>query len=100
MLPLADIPLAGVLGYLSQSIGHQILFMEFSKDVVLSEHSHETLWGVVLEGSMDIAIGGKQLSLKKGDRYFIPSGVSHSAEIHAGYADITSFNEPDRYRFK
>jgi quercetin dioxygenase-like cupin family protein len=99
-LPLADIPLAGVLGYLSQSTGHQILFMEFSEDVELPEHSHEAQWGIVLEGTMDIVIGGKQLSLKKGDRYYIPSGVSHSAKIHAGYADITFFNEPDRYRLK
>jgi mannose-6-phosphate isomerase-like protein (cupin superfamily) len=99
-LPLADIPLAGVVGYLSQSVGHQILFMEFSEDVELPEHSHGAQWGVVLEGRMDIVIDGKGLSLKKGDRYFIPSGVSHSAKIYAGYADITFFNEPDRYRLK
>jgi mannose-6-phosphate isomerase-like protein (cupin superfamily) len=99
-LPLADIPLAGVLGYLSQSDGHQILFMEFSEDVELPEHSHEAQWGVVLEGRMDIAIGGEKLILRKGDRYFIPSGVPHSARVHAGYADITFFNQPDRYRSK
>ena len=99
-LPLADIPLAGVRGYLSQSIGHQILFMEFSEDVEVPEHFHEAQWGIILEGTIDIVIGGKELSLMKGDRYFIPSGVSHSAKIHAGYADVTFFNEPDRYRLK
>jgi len=32
-LPEADIPLNGVKAYLSQSDTHQIIFMEFEKDV-------------------------------------------------------------------
>ena len=39
-LPEADIPLEGVKAYLSQSDTHQIIFMEFEKDVDLPEHSH------------------------------------------------------------
>jgi hypothetical protein len=39
-LPVADIPLDGSTAYLSQSDTHQILFMEFEKDVELPEHSH------------------------------------------------------------
>ena len=34
-LPEADIPIEGVKAYLSQAEGHQILFMEFEKDVEL-----------------------------------------------------------------
>ncbi|MHC4536935.1 MAG: hypothetical protein ACYS6K_23555 [Planctomycetota bacterium] len=44
----ADIPLRGIKAYLSQAENHQILFMEFSEDVEVPEHSHEAQWGVVL----------------------------------------------------
>jgi hypothetical protein len=39
----------------------------------------------------------KEHTLQKGDRYFIPEGVPHSATIYAGYADITFFDAADRY---
>jgi quercetin dioxygenase-like cupin family protein len=99
-LPEADVPIDGVRAYLSQSEGHQIVFMEFSKDVEVPEHSHESQWAVVLEGRIDIVIGGEALTLGKGDQYFVPRGVKHSATIHAGYADVTFFNQKDRYRRK
>jgi quercetin dioxygenase-like cupin family protein len=99
-LPEADIPLSGVKAYLSQGSGHQIIFMEFAEDVVLPEHSHESQLGVVLEGSIDLTIGGVPNTYRKGDRYFIPSGVKHSGKIYAGYADITFFNESGRYKTK
>jgi len=99
-LPEADVPLDGVKAYLSQSETHQVVFMEFSKDVVVPEHSHESQWAVVLEGRIDIVIGGEMRSLGKGDRYFVPKGVEHSAKIFAGYADVTFFNQKDRYHRK
>ncbi len=99
-LPRADIPLRGVEAFLSQGRDHQVIFMEFAKDVDLPEHSHASQWGVVLEGRIELLIGGKRLDCVKGDRYFIPAGIRHSARIHAGYADITFFDEGGRYRPK
>jgi len=99
-LPEADIPLKGVKAYLSQSGNHQIIFMEFAEDVELAEHSHAAQVGIVLEGKIDLVIGGEKRTYVKGDRYHIPAGVTHSAMIHASYADITFFNEPSRYRAK
>ncbi len=99
-LPEADIPLEGIKAYLSQSDTHQIIFMEFEKDVDLSEHSHAAQIGIVLEGQIDLTIEGKKKTYTKGDRYFIPDGVLHSGKIYAGYADITFFDEPDRYSIK
>lgn len=99
-LPEADVPIDGVRAYLSQSEGHQIIFMEFVKDVTVPEHSHESQWAVVLEGRIDIVIGGESRTLGKGDQYFVPKGVKHSAKIYAGYADVTFFNQTDRYRRK
>ncbi len=99
-LPQADIPLKGISAYLSQADSHQIIFMEFDEDVELQEHSHESQWGVVLEGRIDLVIGGVKRSYAKGDRYFIPQGILHSGRIYAGYADMTFFNQPDRYKVK
>jgi len=99
-LPEADISLNGVKAYLSQAEIHQILFMEFEKDVDLPEHSHEAQVGFVLEGKIKLTIDGKKHIFIKGDRYYIPAGVKHSGKIYAGYADITFFNQPDRYSEK
>jgi mannose-6-phosphate isomerase-like protein (cupin superfamily) len=99
-LPEADIPLGGIKAYLSQSETHQIIFMEFERDVDLPEHSHAAQIGIVLEGKIDLTIDGKKHTYAKGDRYYIPEGVLHSGKIYAGYADITFFNEPGRYSTK
>lgn len=99
-LPQADIPLEGVRAFLSQADSHQILFMEFDRDVELPEHVHAAQVGFVLEGQIDLEIGGKRVSFAKGDRYCIPEGVKHSGKVHAGYADITFFAERHRYSAK
>lgn len=99
-LPQADIPLKGVQAYLSQAEDHQIIFMEFSEDIDLPEHTHESQWGIVLEGKISLVIDGVQNTYEKGDRYFIPKGVKHSGKIFAGYADMTYFNQKDRYAVK
>lgn len=99
-LPEADIPLEGVTAFLSQGANHQIIFMQFSKDVDLPEHSHAGQVGIVLEGRIDLTIGGVKNTFQKGDIYYIPEGVKHSGKIYAGYADITYFDQKDRYKEK
>ena len=99
-LPKADIPLDGITAYLSQSDTHQILFMQFEKDADLPEHAHAAQMGIVLEGKIELVIDGEKQCFTKGDRYYIPEGVKHSGKIYAGYADITFFNEPNRYSKK
>jgi len=74
--------------------------MEFEKDVELPEHTHEAQIVVVLEGKIEFKIDGETNIYEKGDRYFILAGVKHSGRIFAGYADLTFFNEPDRYQAK
>lgn len=99
-LPEADIPLPGIKAYLSQSGHHQILFMQFANNVDLPEHAHAAQAGFVLEGKIDLIVQGKKQSYTKGDRYYIPADVKHSAKIYAGYADITFFDEASRYSAK
>ncbi len=99
-MPEADIPIDGIKAFLSQSDNHQIIFMEFEKDADLPEHSHKSQYGVILEGKIDLIINGKKSTYHKGDRYFIPENVKHSGKIYAGYADITFFEQKDRYKPK
>ena len=97
-LPEADLPIEGLTSHLLQCSNHQIVFMSFENDVDVPAHSHETQWGVVLSGEIELTIDGKINVFKKGDTYFIPKDVIHSAKIEAGYKDLTLFNQKDRYK--
>lgn len=99
-LPEADIPIDGIKAFLSQSSNHQVIFMEFKKDAKLEEHKHESQVGFVLSGKIDLIIDNIKYTHKKGDIYYIPSNTLHSGFIYAGYADITFFNQKDRYNSK
>ena len=99
-LPEVDIPFGGVKGYLSQGENDQVIFMEFSKDVDIPEHSHESQWEAVVNGKVDLTVGGIKKTYRKGDTFFIPQGVKHSGKVYAGYASIAFFNEKQRYQKK
>jgi quercetin dioxygenase-like cupin family protein len=93
----ADVPVPGVTAYLLQGVDHQVVFMEFAQEVHVPSHSHGAQWGIVLQGIIDLTIAGEQRTYERGDSYFIPTGVEHSAVVHAGYADVTFFEDRDRY---
>ena len=57
-------------------------------------------WAVVLDGEIEMTIGGVKNVFKKGDTYFVEKGIKHSAKIKKGYTDLTLFNQPDRYKVK
>jgi quercetin dioxygenase-like cupin family protein len=99
-LPEADIPIKGVRSYLFQGENQQFIFMSFESDVEVPEHSHEAQWGVILDGEIELTIDGEKRTFTKGDTYFIPKDVKHSAKIRKGYKDLTLFNQKDRYKAK
>jgi quercetin dioxygenase-like cupin family protein len=99
-LPKADIPVEGINAYLSQGNNYQIIFMEFEKDALIPEHSHESQWEVVLEGKVDYWEEDIKHSYRKGDRFFVPKGKKHSAKVYAGYSSIVFFNQKERYKKK
>lgn len=99
-LPEASLAIQGARAYLSQAPTHQILFMEFAEDAEVPAHSHAAQFGIVLEGKIELTISGDMRIYAKGERYYIPGGAEHSAKIYAGYADVTFFDEPGRYRAK
>lgn len=75
----------------------QLVFFNVLEDVEIPPHSHKAQWGTVLEGEVEITIGGESGIYKPGTTYFIPSGVVHSAKARAGAKIMDFFEEPDRY---
>jgi quercetin dioxygenase-like cupin family protein len=98
MLPRIDLQIDGFIGYLLQGKNQQIVFMEFKKQTIIPEHSHESQWEIVLDGSVDVWIDDKKHHYTRGDRFYIATQVPHRAEVPAGYKAIACFNEPQRYK--
>jgi len=99
-LPEADIKFKGIKGWISQSNDHQVVFMEIDAIGEVAEHSHGAQWGFVLEGEMNLCIGGITKIYKKGDSYFIPKNVLHSAVFKCKTWVVDYFADKDRYKSK
>jgi quercetin dioxygenase-like cupin family protein len=99
-LPEVDIPFNGVKGYIVQGEKEQVVFMEFTNDVDVPEHAHESQWEIVLEGKVDYCEDGKHHLYTKGDRFFVQQGKKHSAKVYAGYCCMMFFDQKDRYKKK
>ncbi len=99
-MPEADVPLAGVRGWLSQATDHQIVFFEIDPIGELPPHSHGEQWGIVVEGEMELTIGGQAKRYKPGDSYHIPSGVVHGAKFLTHFRAIDVFADAERYKAK
>lgn len=77
-----------------------VAFFTFVKDMELPVHSHGAQWGTVVEGEIELTIGGDTRIYRPGDSYSIPAGVEHGAQIKAGTRVIDVFEEADRYPVK
>ncbi|MDA3886478.1 MAG: cupin domain-containing protein [Candidatus Delongbacteria bacterium] len=99
-LPEADIPFKGVRGWISQGPDHQMVFMDIEPIGEVAEHSHGEQWGVVLDGEMDLKIGGVVHNFKKGDSYHVGDGVLHSAVFKKRTFVMDMFRQVDRYKVK
>jgi quercetin dioxygenase-like cupin family protein len=97
-LPEADIPFQGVRGWISQGEDHQVVFFDIEPIGEVAPHSHGAQWGVVVDGEMDLTIGGETRTYGKGDSYFIPAGVPHGATFRTRFRAIDVFADRDRYR--
>ena len=97
-LPEADIPFEGVRGWLSQGEGHQIVFFEIEPIGEVKAHRHGAQWGVVFEGEMELTIGSDTQTYRKGDHYFIPEGVLHSALFSKKTWLMDFFADKERYK--
>ena len=97
-LPDIDIALAGVRGKLLQGTDRQVVFFEIEPIGAIPLHTHGAQWGIVVEGEMELTIGGETRTYRAGDSYYIPAGVAHGASFNTRFKAIDVFEEPDRYR--
>lgn len=97
-LPEADVPIPGVTVRLLRGPTASAIFWEAHEDTAVPEHSHGGQWGIVIEGEMELTVGGRSRVCRRGDEYFVPAGVAHSAKLRAGLRVIDFFDDPDRYR--
>jgi quercetin dioxygenase-like cupin family protein len=99
-LPEADIPFPGVRGRISQAPNHQVIFMDIDPIGQVAPHRHGEQWGIVVEGEMELTIGGKTQRYRAGDSYHIPDNVEHAATFLTRVRVIDIFADVNRYRPK
>lgn len=97
-LPEADANFKGVKVWLLRGPTASAIFVEAREDSAVPEHSHGAQWGVVVDGEMDLTIGGATRTYRRGDDYMIPAGTPHGAKLRAGTRVIDFFDDPNRYR--
>jgi len=99
-LPQAKIPFKGVKAWMVQGKSSQVGFFEIEPIGVVSPHSHGAQYGFVIEGEMLLTIGDETKLYKRGDSYYIPEGVIHSAEFKTFCRVMDFFGEPRRYEIE
>ena len=97
-LPRADIPLAGVRGWISQAEDHQIVFFDIDPIGEVPRHCHGEQWGIVVEGEMELTIGDETRVYGPGESYHIPTGVEHGARFMSHFRAIDVFADVGRYK--
>lgn len=96
-LPALTIPVQGAEANLLQGANNQLVFFEFTEDTAIPMHSHGAQWGIVVDGKIDLTIGGQTKTYQKGDSYFIKAGEFHGGKIYKGFKAIDFFEEANRY---
>ena len=96
-LPKAKMPFQGVEAWIAQGVAFQVAFFEIAPIGIVPPHSHSAQYGFVIEGEMLLTIGDETNLYKKGDSYYIPEGVIHSAEFKTFCKIMDFFAEPARY---
>jgi len=99
-LPEVDMPFKGIRAWLLQSQDQQVVFFDIDPIGEVPPHSHCAQWGILVEGEMELTIDGKSRIYRKGDWYYIPEGIIHSATFRTRVNVIDIFDGPDRYKAK
>ena len=99
-LPEIEIQNEGIRGWLLQSKTRQVVFFDIEPVGKMPDHSHCAQWGVMLAGEMELTFAGQTKIYRKGDIYFIPKGVVHSANFLSHVNVIDVFDDPKRYKIK
>ena len=78
---MADSPLESLRGWLLQADQGLAMFYEIPDGVEVPEHAHGAQWGVVLEGSVEFTIGGRDEDLPAW-RHLLRAGLGRPQRGH------------------
>lgn len=91
---------SGLTGYYAHGINMTLGYVEIKAGSNLPEHNHmHEQITYIIEGQLDMMIGGEPCSLTAGMYYVIPSNVSHGATAITDCKVIDVFN-PVREDYK
>ncbi len=76
-----------------------VVELESGSTVPMHSHPHEQA-GIVLEGELDLNIGGETRRVRKADMYIIPGGVEHGAVTGKERAVALDIFHPIREDYK
>ena len=82
--------------YVVDGRGTQVLFVEVPpnrSEVVIPTHTHDVEWGFVVEGAIEMDVGGRSERHGAGSTHLIPSGVPHSFRFAPGTSSVHYFVE-------
>lgn len=90
----------GFLGKFLHGEKHTLAFWDIKKGSVLPEHQHiHEQITYIIEGELEMTIGGERFLLTTGMAHIIPSGIPHSANATHDCKVIDSFS-PAREEYK
>ena len=105
MIPVNQLPVKeffpGFSGRFIHGESSTLAFWEIKKGSVLKEHAHiHEQITYIIEGEIEMTIGGETFSFTAGTTHVIPSGVTHSAIAITDCKVVDSFSPArDDYRF-
>jgi quercetin dioxygenase-like cupin family protein len=90
----------GITGYYAHGTGQTLGYIEIKAGSVLPEHHHvHEQITYIIEGQLDMIIGGVPCLLKAGMYHIIPSNVPHSA-VAPIYCKVIDVFNPVREDYK
>lgn len=97
MEPIKNIPAKqlapGILGHYAHGEAMTLGHVEIKAGSILGEHRHvHEQITLIIEGQLDMVIGGEPYSLTKGNYHVIPSNTLHSAVAVTDCIVIDVFN--------
>ena len=95
-LPLFDRS-PGAKGRVLQTDNATLIVFDLDAKTVVETHKHDVeQFGVVVKGSLAMAIAGEQRILTPGDTYRIPAGAAHGARVFEEATQVIDIYVPPR----
>ncbi len=90
-------PWPGARGRVLQTDGSTLIIFDLDPRMVVETHKHDVeQFGMVVKGSLAMAIAGEQRILTPGDTYRIPAGAAHGARVFEEPTQVIDVYTPPR----